>query len=117
MEMKLKKIIPPVLLLLMFIPASILAHGDHEPLTAEDFIGKATYDVSIIVDDKEPVEGELLDETWKQIGENDKQLVKQTDNFVIVSFYNREKKRTLFVLLTIHIEYLGANFIGIFEGV
>ena len=104
------------ILLVLLINTNVFAHGDHARLTDEDFIGKATFDVSTIVDNKEPVEGELLDETWKKIRENDKQIVKKTDKFVIVSFYNRERKRTLFVLLTEYIEYRGANFCGKFEG-
>ena len=119
MEMKLtmKAIVLYILLAFIFTPTSILAHGDHAPLTDKDFIGKASFDVSIIVDNKEPVEGELLDESWKKVSENDKQVFKKTEHFVIVSFYNREKKRTLFVLLTEYIKYLGANFSGAFEGV
>ena len=105
------------ILLIFLLSTNAFAHGDHPLLTDKDFIGKATFDVSTIVDNKEPVEGELLDESWKKIRENDKQIVKKTDKFVIVSFYNRERKRTLFVLLTEYIEYLGANFSGKFEGV
>ena len=104
--------------IILFLPPMLFAHEghDHPPLTDADFFGKATYDASIIVDDKEPVEGEFLDESWKMIPEEDKKIVKKTENFVIVSFYNREKKRTLFVLLTVHVEYLGANFSGKFKG-
>jgi len=104
-------------LLALLISTNVFAHGDHALLTDKDFIGKATFDVSTIVDNKESVEGELLDESWKKIRESDKQIVKKTDKFVIVSFYNRERKRTLFVLLTEYIEYLGANFSGKFKGV
>ena len=104
---------------ILFLPGLLFAHGDHDhpPLTDADFFGKATYDVSIIVDNKEPVEGEFLDESWKKIRQVDKKIVKKTDNFAIVSFYNREKKRTLFILLTVHVEYLGANFSGKFKGI
>ncbi|MDH3973799.1 MAG: DUF6488 family protein [Deltaproteobacteria bacterium] len=107
-----------VMAVMLFLPPLLFAHGDHDhpPLTDADFFGKATFDVSIIVDDKEPVEGDFLDESWKKIKEEDKKIVKKTENFVIVSFYNREKKRTLFVLLTVHVEYLGANFSGKFKG-
>ncbi len=105
------------ILLVLFVSTNVFAHGDHARLTDVDFIGKATFDVSTIVDNKELVEGELLDESWKKVRENDKQIVKKTDNFVIVSFYNRERKRTLFVLLTEYIEYLSANFSGKFKGV
>ena len=103
--------------LVLLVSTNVFAHGDHAQLTDEDFIGKATFDVSTIVDNKEPIEGELLDESWKKVRKNDKQIVKKTDKFVIVSFYNRERKRTLFVLLTEYIEYLSANFSGKFEGV
>lgn len=119
MKMKLTKraTVLHILLAFIFLPTSILAHGDHATLTDKDFIGKATFDVSIIVDSKELIDGDLLDESWKKVIENDKRIIKKTDNFVIVSFYNREKKRTLFVLLTEYIEYIAANFSGRFEGV
>lgn len=104
-------------LLALLVSTNVFAHGDHAKLTDEDFIGKASFDVSVIVDNKDLVDGELLDESWKKIREDDKQIVKKTDKFVIVSLYNREKKRNLFILLTEYVEYLGANFSGKFEGI
>ncbi len=91
-------------------------HKKQPSLNDDELIAKAIKDVAIIVDKKETIDNETLDSSWKQLKEEDIQISLKKKGAVIVSFENKAKNKSLFVLLLDSGRYLSANFTGKFKG-
>ena len=72
--------------------------------------GKAV--VSSLVGEQEPVNGEILDESWVRATGN--ASCRETPEYYLIAFHNRLADKTLYILLTSAGKYLRANFDGHF---
>lgn len=98
-------------LLIVFTNTSAHEGHDHE-LSKEQAIARAASAVASIVDKVELIEGELLDDGWKQA--TNAATCKETPQFYLISFNNRTAGKTLYLLLTSAGRYMRANFDGHF---
>ena len=98
------------------------AHGPgenhHRPGILDDFglIEKAKRDIAFIVDKKEKIEAQLLDKSWKNLPKENIKIITKKNGAVVMAFKNKHNKKTLFVLLLDHGQYVSANFTGNFKG-
>lgn len=99
----------------MLISSVAFGHssGHGKPPSNEQIIEKASRNLAVIVDESEPVEGKVLDSSWKS--STTKAIYKKTFKHYVVSFTHTEEKRTLYILLNTQGTYLGANFDGKFK--
>lgn len=87
--------------------------GHGKPPSNEQIIAKASQNLAVIIDKSEPVEGKILEASWKE--STTKAIHKKTFRYYVVSFTHTEEKRTLYILLNTQGTYLGANFDGKFK--
>ena len=97
--------------LIVFTDTSAHEGHDHEA-SKEQAIARAASVVASIVDGEKSIEGETLDESWKQATKA--ATCKETPQFYLISFNNRAAGRTLYLLLTSAGKYMRANFDGHF---
>jgi hypothetical protein len=93
--------------------ASAIAHPGHEHVLTEKLAilrGKAV--VSSLIRKEEPVNGEILDESWQRV--TDSAACRETPEYYLIAFDNRQAGKTLYILLTSAGKYLRANFDGQF---
>lgn len=64
-----------------------------------------------------PVDGELLEREWEEIGIEDKSIFKKGSNYYIVKIDNKAAKKVLYLLLNTKGAMYAANFSGIFDGI
>lgn len=99
----------------MLAPNLALSHSGHgSPLNDAQAIEKATEYTGIIVERPVAIEGQTLDASW--IKATDRNIYKKDLRYFVVSLYNAEKEKTLYMLMNTYGEYLGGNFNGTFEG-
>jgi len=89
--------------------------GIYVPPTNAEVVGKASYELAIVIDKGMQVAGEQLDASWKSVSQ--KEVTKKNPSYYVISFTHPEEKRTLYVLLDVRGVYSGANFDGAFEGI
>lgn len=107
-------LLAPVILSLQFLVAgNATAHPGHENvLSTKQAILRAKAVVRSLVKKGEPISGQNLDESWLQA--TDLVHCKETPEYYLVAFDNRETGKTLHVLLKVDGKYLRANFDGHF---
>jgi len=88
------------------------SHGAVVPPTDEQVVDRAYSDLEAIVDLSVPIEGELLDESWKMV--TNRKIVKKTDENYILEFNHPEEKRALYMIMDSNGFLLDANFTGEF---
>ncbi len=96
----------------LFVSSATSHPGHDHVLNEKQAIMRATAVVSSLVDKEKKVKGEMLDESWKQA--TDTAACKETPEYYLISFDNRQVGKTLYVLLTSAGKYLRANFDGQF---
>ncbi|PKH02116.1 hypothetical protein CXF72_13445 [Psychromonas sp. MB-3u-54] len=107
-----------VITITMFLSTAAYSSAGHShgPSTApsnEQIISKAFQDLSTIVNKSELVEGQALNESWKEV--TDKKIQEKSLRYYIVAFTNTVEKKTLYILLNSKGTYMGVNFNGKFE--
>jgi hypothetical protein len=94
------KLLPIFLLACQLFRIGIaIAHPGHAQVLNERLAilrGKAI--VSSLIRKEEPVKGEVLDETWQQV--TDSATCKETPEYYLIAFDNRQLGKTLYILLT-----------------
>jgi len=102
-----------VICLQLLAGASAVAHPGHEHvLTEKQAILRGKAVVSSLIRKEEPVNGEILDESWQQA--TDTATCKETPEYYLIAVDNRTARKTLYLLLTSAGKYLRANFDGQF---
>lgn len=100
----------------VIVPGSMLAHEGHDhSLTPEQAILKAASDVELFVDDGNLIDGQRLDDSWKQVIKSG--VCKKNPVHFVISFDHRAAGKTLYVLLSTSGKYMRANFKGNFADV
>lgn len=112
-----KKLLTALLLTgFLFSAAPSFGHGDHAPkppISESAVLEQSSKDLAIIVDNKEIVEEQLLDESWKQIKEPF--FHEKGDGFYVVGFKHPKQEKTVYLLMANTGEYYDANFTGKFK--
>ncbi len=76
----------------------------------------ASKGIAAIIEQKQLVEGSLLDGTWGNTLDADKKISKKGKGYYIVSFDNKASNKMLYVLISDTGEIYDANYSGKFEG-
>jgi hypothetical protein len=93
------------------------AHGDHAapPISESAVLEQSVKDLAIIVDEKEKVDDQLLDASWKEI--KTPYVEQRGDGYYVVGFKHPTQGKTVYLLMANSGEYYSANFSGKFSGV
>jgi hypothetical protein len=115
--MKIKSLFLSVIAV-VFSTQLAFAHGSGHgtPISDTAALKAATEAVSLLVSQKEKVQGAPLDASWSSVPETGKKLHRKASGFYIVSFQQSADK-TLYVLISDQGEFYDANYTGKFEGV
>ncbi|SFM04627.1 DUF6488 family protein [Nitrosomonas communis] len=93
------------------------SHGSQtKKLNDKGALAAASEGVAAIIEQKQPVEGELLDEAWGNTPEEGKKISKKGKGYYIVSFDNKVSNKALYVLMSDTGEIYDANYSGKFDG-
>ena len=95
------------------------AHAHNAPAQMIDensAIAAASSAVTMLVEQKQSVEGAPLNAAWKETVEADKKIIKKGNGYFIISFDNKSVEKTLYFLLSNTGEIYDANYSGKFEG-
>lgn len=113
MQLALKTIAIFLLACRLIVINNAFAHPDHDHvLNKEQAILRAASVVESLVVKGKSIEGEKLDDSWKQATMSG--ACKKPPEYFLISFSNRTAGKVLYVLLTISGKYLRANFDGDF---
>jgi len=103
--------------LTLFAAAPSYGHGDHAapPISESAVLEQSVKDLAVIVHEKEKVEEQVLDESWK---EAPKPYIEQRgEGFYVVGFKHPTQSKTVYLLMADSGEYYAANFTGKFSGI
>ncbi|MDI1226739.1 MAG: DUF6488 family protein [bacterium] len=103
---------------ILFSAAPSFGHGDHvpsNPISENAVLEQSMKDLAIIVDNKEEVEGQLLDDSWKDA--KDPSFADKGKGYYVVSVTNEKANKTVYLLMADSGEFYDANFTGKFKGV
>lgn len=102
----------------LFAAPASYGHGDHNPLppiSESAVLDQSKKDLAIIVDNKEKVEEQLLDASWKEI--NDPMFHQKGDGYYVVAFKHPKQEKTVYLLMANTGEFYDVNFTGTFKGI
>jgi len=93
------------------------AHGNHGAhFDKAEAIDLASRYLVSIANNKMPIEGNALDQSWLKVPDSEKDIAKQESWYYVVSIHNASAKKTLYMLISVKGKLYKANFSGEFPG-
>ena len=104
-------------LTLMAFNASAHGAGGHGgSFHAEEVLELAPRYVASLIEKKRPVEGEILDQSWIKVANENKAIDSEGSWYYVVKMAHAVKHKTLFLLISTKGKLYGVNYKGTFEG-
>ena len=106
-----------ILVLALGLSSMSLAHGSHEPVSAERAKEIAKYVAVRLTEADRGMGFGILDRSWKEIPDDKVSISGSGPGYLVVALEHDAEKRTLYVLMSKDGDVYDANFSGQFQGI